>query len=122
MRKGTIALCATILLSSLNAFAIETEDEAGTPRAKRVANDKSVVGLIAALSKQPDMICSPDTLGNAPISQVHTLVSFYLENGISKFLVGVKCTGNEQTGDLRYEIKGILGDGGNIIESVSLVK
>jgi hypothetical protein len=121
MKKMIFTNMVSMMICAIG-FAADVEYEAGTNRARAIAKNGAVKTVVSALSQQPSLECFMETLGHPPVSALQVLVGFYVENSVSKFVVGVNCIGSEEMGDQRYEINGIRGDGGILIESVVLQK
>jgi hypothetical protein len=121
MKTLILPAIAVGLLFSMNGFAKDYESiadfEAGTKRSEVVASNSAVKAMTKALSKQPSIECHLETLPSN-VSGPKVLVGFFTEEGVGKFVVGINCVGSEEMGDERYDLVGILGDGGILIESL----
>lgn len=125
-------LIAFMVCSAANAkdYTEIADMEAGTESALAVANDPVVLKMVETLSQQKTLseetpvACSLEKL-DSTVSEPQVLVGFFVENNaagvaVNKFVVGIKCKGSEQVGDVRYDLVVIRGDGGNLIESLTL--
>ncbi len=115
------SLFVLALFVSTSAFAQSYEEiaeyEAGTERSEGVANDRAVRGIVTSLSRQPSLSCSLKTLAGQDGEKV--LVGFFSKGGVTKFVVGIQCAGSDEMDSQKYDLVGIAGDGGKLIESLT---
>ncbi len=109
-----IFLATFITLSASMSFAEDPAYEAGSDRSEKVALDKANVSLIEALSKQPNLNCRMEKLEE----NGKTLVGFFSEGRVSKFIVHIDCKGSEQMKDQVYSLIGTLDKSAILIDSL----